>query len=470
MKIWQAKQGRDLATIVTSAIMMSAVIMMGTAGVVWSQSSLTEKQADMADTAVDYMNKLNESLVLLIPFQSAFALNDDSQLSIGLDFKPLTGARNNLFQDSVVDWCIHTRNLANAEIAKIAINEWEKRLTETTEKDVWKMRVHVNTLNEKMCDGHIWFKEMPQRIDHKLNGVVGLSNQLTPLPDVVIYTKEYQKALIQIFENQTEDLTNEYVEEILNTITHQSHTSKYIERVVKHELGHALSLYHPPDVWNAKGIMSYDDDEFAILDKEIMQIMHTYPNGFNGIQKNPIGVKLDHANNLQHVITTGEWINLTIEIPIENKLRITDADIRIYSGNGDETKIYFGGLVEIPSNDHFTEIMTLKSQTMKKNIQFHIGFIPLHEDILDFKIILIDQVNQESQYDLKQVVKIQDGLFSKELVENPQKLKMFSTSVAKVNQEILKERMELEEAKANYKEELKKCLQVKNSKYCKSIL
>ncbi len=63
MKIRQARQRRALATIVTSAIMMSAVTMMGSAGVVWSQSSLTEKQADMADTAVDYMNKLNESLV-----------------------------------------------------------------------------------------------------------------------------------------------------------------------------------------------------------------------------------------------------------------------------------------------------------------------------------------------------------------------------------------------------------------------
>ena len=470
MKIRQARQRRALATIVTSAIMMSAVTMMGTAGVMWSQSSLTEKQADMTDTIVDYMNKLNESLILLIPFQSAFALNDDSQLSVGFDFKPLTGARNNLFQDSAVDWCIHTINLAHADIAKITINEWQKRLTDTTGKDVWKMRAHVNTLYEKMCDGHIWFKEMPQRIDHKLDGVSGLSQQDTPLPDVVIYTLEYQKELIQIFENQIEDLTIENVDMMLNRINHQSHTDKYVERVLKHELGHALSLYHPPDVWNAKGIMSYDDDEFEILDKEILQIMHTYPNGFNGIQKNQFGVKLDHTNNLQHVITTGEWINLTIEIPIENNLRITDADIRIYSGNGDETKIYFDGLVEIPSNDHFTEIMTLKSQNKGKNIQFHIGFIPLHEDVLDFKIILIDQTRQESQYDLKQVIKIQDGLFSKELVENPQKLKMFSTSVAKINQEILKERMGLEDTEANYYEELKKCLQVKNSKYCKSIL
>jgi len=63
MRIKQARQRRALATIITSAIMMSAVTMMGSAGVVWSQSSLIEKQTDMTYTATDYMNKLNESLV-----------------------------------------------------------------------------------------------------------------------------------------------------------------------------------------------------------------------------------------------------------------------------------------------------------------------------------------------------------------------------------------------------------------------
>ena len=63
MNILQARQRRALATIITSAIMMSSVALMGSAGVVWSQSSLTAKQVDMTDTAVNYMNKLNESLV-----------------------------------------------------------------------------------------------------------------------------------------------------------------------------------------------------------------------------------------------------------------------------------------------------------------------------------------------------------------------------------------------------------------------
>ena len=54
---------RGLATIITSAIMMSAVTVMGSAGIVWSQSSLSVQQAEMTNTVSDYLSKLNESLV-----------------------------------------------------------------------------------------------------------------------------------------------------------------------------------------------------------------------------------------------------------------------------------------------------------------------------------------------------------------------------------------------------------------------
>jgi len=63
MNLRQARKRRCLATIVTSAIMMSAVCMLGTAGVVWSQTSLTAQQVEMTDTVNNYSNKLNESLV-----------------------------------------------------------------------------------------------------------------------------------------------------------------------------------------------------------------------------------------------------------------------------------------------------------------------------------------------------------------------------------------------------------------------
>ena len=59
----QARKRRGLATVVTSAIMMSAVVILGSAGVVWSQTSLNSQQVEMANSVGDYINKLNESLV-----------------------------------------------------------------------------------------------------------------------------------------------------------------------------------------------------------------------------------------------------------------------------------------------------------------------------------------------------------------------------------------------------------------------
>ena len=59
----KARKRRGLATVITSAIMMSAVCMLGSAGVVWSQTSLTAQQVEMADSVNDYSNKLSESLM-----------------------------------------------------------------------------------------------------------------------------------------------------------------------------------------------------------------------------------------------------------------------------------------------------------------------------------------------------------------------------------------------------------------------
>jgi hypothetical protein len=62
MNLKQARKRRGLATIITSAIMMSAVCILGSAGVVWSQTSLTTQQVEMTDTVNNYTNKLSESL------------------------------------------------------------------------------------------------------------------------------------------------------------------------------------------------------------------------------------------------------------------------------------------------------------------------------------------------------------------------------------------------------------------------
>jgi len=53
----KARKRRGLATIITSAMMMSAVTILGSAGVVWSQTSLNSQQVEMANSVDDYINK-----------------------------------------------------------------------------------------------------------------------------------------------------------------------------------------------------------------------------------------------------------------------------------------------------------------------------------------------------------------------------------------------------------------------------
>jgi len=59
----QTRKRRGLTTVITSAIMMSAVVILGSSGVVWSQTSLNSQQVEMANSVDDYINKLNESMV-----------------------------------------------------------------------------------------------------------------------------------------------------------------------------------------------------------------------------------------------------------------------------------------------------------------------------------------------------------------------------------------------------------------------
>jgi len=59
----KARKRRGIATVITSAIMMSAVAILGSTGVVWSQTSLNSQQVEMSNSVNGYINKLNESLV-----------------------------------------------------------------------------------------------------------------------------------------------------------------------------------------------------------------------------------------------------------------------------------------------------------------------------------------------------------------------------------------------------------------------
>ena len=63
MNLKQARKRRALATVITSAIMMASVTILGGAGVVWSQTTMKTQQMEMNETVNDYVNKIGESMM-----------------------------------------------------------------------------------------------------------------------------------------------------------------------------------------------------------------------------------------------------------------------------------------------------------------------------------------------------------------------------------------------------------------------
>jgi len=63
-KAFSAKKRRGLATVVTTAILIAAVSIMGVMLVGWSNSNLITKQTNLESSFNDKMNKLNEDLLV----------------------------------------------------------------------------------------------------------------------------------------------------------------------------------------------------------------------------------------------------------------------------------------------------------------------------------------------------------------------------------------------------------------------
>ena len=63
-KAFSAKRRRGLTTVVTTAILIAAVSVMGVALVGWSNTNLITKQANLESSFNDKMNKLNEDLLV----------------------------------------------------------------------------------------------------------------------------------------------------------------------------------------------------------------------------------------------------------------------------------------------------------------------------------------------------------------------------------------------------------------------
>ena len=63
-KVFSAKRKRAIATVVSTAILLSAVSIMGVMLVAWSNTSLFTKQIELESSFNDKINKLNEDLLV----------------------------------------------------------------------------------------------------------------------------------------------------------------------------------------------------------------------------------------------------------------------------------------------------------------------------------------------------------------------------------------------------------------------
>ena len=63
-RIFSVKKRRGLSTVVTSAILLSAVAIMGVMLIGWANTNLAQKQIALSDSLDDKMNKLNEDLLV----------------------------------------------------------------------------------------------------------------------------------------------------------------------------------------------------------------------------------------------------------------------------------------------------------------------------------------------------------------------------------------------------------------------
>jgi len=63
MKLFKTRSRRGLGTVVTTAILLSAVAVMGIFIVDWSQANLTTHQAKLDSTLSSNLNKLNEKVI-----------------------------------------------------------------------------------------------------------------------------------------------------------------------------------------------------------------------------------------------------------------------------------------------------------------------------------------------------------------------------------------------------------------------
>ncbi|MBA4463740.1 MAG: hypothetical protein H2B01_06120 [Nitrosopumilaceae archaeon] len=401
-----------------------------------------------------------------------------------IDFQKYTGNRLLVFNDTQIDYCI-TDNKENPlfnDIAVNAVQEWHKRIVEVTQNsEVWDMTMHVYPKDESICDGYVNYYDTPDPTFFQLSGVAGFSHPQTPVANVTIYTDDYQSTLLKMAEEDEtfwDDMTIEKFKDIVKNGEHEQFDSQMIKRITMHEIGHSLSLNHPKtdaSLQDEPGTMGYNMSYNQIDDDEVINIVKAYPNGFTNVS-NEKSIKLD-GNNNKKILTLGEVVNLTIELPNQdgklppsgievyifpegtNSQRTENAPIKIIRAVGHKQIVNNGG--------YFADVHSIMthwgSSTKVLSIQFKV--IKEFENA-DMIVVAHNVGGFEEQWFLDDVLSVKKALFSNLLLDfetteykyylmgtNPNRV-IEKESAFKVNQEKL------------YTDALSECLSEKNMKKC----
>jgi hypothetical protein len=332
---------------------------------------------------------------------------------INIAFNTFSGVRENTFNDSQLDFCTFSNDPNINMIAAYAVKDWHDSLVRLTASDVWDMAIYVSPTTKEMCDIIIEYEKTPTLSKQFLMGMAGYVNTVSPT--ITIFTDNYQKTLT---ENEPITSLDEFEDIVLNS-EHEQLSDKKLSKTIKHEIGHMLGS---DDKKSCLCLMGTDFDSSEILVTDIIDIVHSYPNGF-------VDSNFDLQFKLGDDFTTktyfvGDYVDIDIELPVINN-KILDISLYIYPDGKDvksknaKVKIHneLGMQGTYDQNNYFSKIQVIDGHvynadtgifsTMKIKLQPQSKM-----NQVDILVKVKDQYGIEEQYMLDNVMIVKEGLFS----------------------------------------------------------
>ena len=424
-------------------------------------------------------------IVSITVLENAYAFTPLGEKNEYIDFQKYTGNRLLVFNDTQIDYCIkdNDQNPLFNDIAVEAVKTWHDRIVEVTgNSKVWDMTMHVHPQDESICDGYVNYYDTPNPTFFQVSGVAGFSHPQTPVANVTIYTDDYQSTLLNMAENDTnfwDDMTLEKFQYIIKNQEHNQFDPEMIKRITLHEIGHSLSLNHPDsqngNLQEAPGIMGYDMSYTNIDDDEVINIVKAYPNGFSKIEQSN-SIKLDGENS-KKVLTLGEVVNLTIELP-NNDGDLPPSGIEVYifpEGTTSQKKesapikiIRTMGHKQITNDGEYIEdlhsIMThWGSSTKVLSIQFK---VTKEFESADMIVVAHNVGGFEEQWFLDDVLSVKKAMFSNLLLDFETTEYKYYLMGSNPNRVIEKESAFKTIQENLFTNALNECLSQKNMKKC----